>query len=294
MATQGATGSVRRLDVTPLEHLGARVEGVDLSTPIDEATFGGIYRAFLDHRVLSIPGQRLSSRQVLDVSARFGPLEAHVKKRFHHPDTPLMLVLSNVVEAGRAIGARDGGTFWHSDMSFAARPCRATLLYGIQIPDEGGDTLLADLTRAYEDLPDRLKTRLEGLQGVHDYAKADEISAAQGGQRSPLTEEEKKRVPRVTHPVVRTHPETGRKAIYITPGYTRCIDGLPEAESAALMDEIFAHCLQPQYQLRYRWRAGDVVIWDNAAVMHSATTLYLPADRHRTLWRTVISGDVPF
>ncbi|HEU5320306.1 MAG TPA: TauD/TfdA family dioxygenase, partial [Methylomirabilota bacterium] len=230
----------------------------------------------------------------VEVSRRFGPLEPHVKKRFHHPDSPLMLVLSNVVEDGRAIGARDGGTFWHSDMSFAPRPARATLLYGVQIPDEGGDTLFADLTRAYEDLPPELKARLEGLQALHDYAKADEISAMEGGARSPLTAEERRLVPPVRHPVVRTHPETGRKALYVTPGYTRSLVGMSEAESAALMAQIFAHCLQPRYELRYRWSVGDVVVWDNAAVMHSATTRDLPPDKHRTLWRTVISGDAPF
>lgn len=283
------------ITVTPLAAtLGARVDGVDIAVGLDDAAFATVYRAFLDRHVIAIPGQHLDPRQVVDFSRRFGPVEPHVKQTFHHPETPLVLVLSNRVVDGKPLGARDGGTFWHSDVAYRAKPARGTLLYAIEVPEEGGDTLFADLTQAYDDLPADMKQRLDGLRALHDYTKADEINTAQGGKRKPLTAAERAEVPPVAHPLVRAHPETGRKAIYISPAYTRRILDMPEAESEALMDELFAHCLRDKYRLTYKWRAGDVVVWDNAAIMHAATTLHLPADRHRTIWRTIISGDTPF
>jgi len=275
---------------TPLApSLGARIEGVDIAAGIDDAAFDRIYAAFLDRHVVSLPGQRLSADDVVAFSRRFGGVEPHIKRRFSHPDNPLVILLSNRVENGRPIGSQDGGTFWHSDVSYRERPARGTLLYAIEVPERGGDTLFADMIQAYEDLSEAAKVRLEGLEAEHDYAKADEISRAQGAKRPPLTEEERKLVPPVRHPVVRPHPETGRKALYVSPGYTRRIVGMDPAESDALLEELFAHATQERYRLLYQWQAGDVVVWDNAAVIHSATTLYDPPVGNRTLWRTVIT-----
>lgn len=286
MTTQGL--------VTPLGRtLGARIDGMDLAAPLDEAGFEVIHQAFLDWRVIAIPGQDLTPHEVVAFSKRFGPVEPHIKTRFHHPDTPLVLVLSNQSVGGKPLGARDGGTFWHSDVAYRARPARGTLLYSVEVPEQHGDTLFADMVAAYADLPEDFKRRLDGLQALHDYAMADETSAAQGAKRAPLSEAEKKKVPPVAHPLVRVHPETGRKALYISPGYTRRILGVSESESAALMARIFDHCLQDRYRFTYEWSAGDVVVWDNAAVIHSATTLFQPPVGPRTLWRTIISGDAP-
>jgi taurine dioxygenase len=282
------------ITVTPLSKtLGARIEGVDVSAPLDAATFAAIYRAYLDWHVIAIPGQALTPEQVVAFSRRFGPVEPHVKTAFHHPETPLVLVLSNRIIDGKPLGARDGGTFWHSDVSYRAKPARATMLYAVEVPQEHGDTLFANMTQAHEEMAPDLKRRLEGLQAVHDYSKADEISAARGARRAPLTAAEKKAVPPVAHPLVRTHPETGRKAIYATPAYGRRILEVSDDESEALMETLFDHCLRDRYRLRYRWRVGDVVVWDNAAVMHSATALDEPPVGHRTIWRTIISGEAP-
>ena len=288
---QSPNGTAHILPLTT--HLGARITGLDLGAGPNDEVFGEVYRAFLDWHVIAIPGQDLTPEGVVDLSRRFGPVEPHVKTQFHHPETPNLLVLSNRVTNGEAIGSRNGGTFWHSDVAYRERPAKATLLYAIEVPSEGGDTLFTDMTRAYEELPSELRRRLTGMKALHDYSKADEVDAAQGGKRVPLTDAEKMQVPPVTHPVVRTHPETGRKALFVSPGYTRRILGIPEAESEALLTELFDHCLRPQFRLTYTWERGDVVVWDNAAVMHSATSQHLPPNAHRTLWRTVISGETP-
>jgi len=274
--------------VSPLsENLGAIVNGVDLREPLSDADRRTLYQAFLDHHVIAIRGQDgLTPDQVLDLSRIFGPeLEPHTFTEFHHPDTPLIIVLSNRVEmGGKPKGLADAGTFWHSDVSYKEIPAKATLLYSVEIPDQGGDTLFCNLTAAYDALPDDMKTRLDGLTAVHDYTHSKRDILVEGKVAAPDPG---------THPVVRMHAETGRKAIYINPAYTTQINELNEAESDALMAEIFDHCLQDQFRMTYQWQPGDVLAWDNAAIMHSATTKNLDPAKHRTLWRTIISGDGP-
>jgi len=278
-------------EIEPLgETFGAEIRDLDLSRPLSAAEAGALREAFFERRVLAVPKQALNPRQLLEVSRRFGPdLEAHVLNQFHHPETPLIVVLSNRVVDGRPIGLKDGGSFWHSDNSYKARPAAATVLYAIEVPDDGGDTLFCDMTTAYDELPAQIRARLDGLTATHDYGYRDEV-AVREGRLAVLSEAQRKATPPVRHPVVRRHPVTGRKALYISPGITRAIDGLDEAESEALKQQLFEHCLKPRYCLRYRWRAGDVVAWDNPSLMHSATTKDLPAERPRTLWRTIVSG----
>ena len=276
------------------ESFGAAVEGVDLSEEIPPALAETLYRLFLDRHVLAIRGQNFGTDRLLALSRLFGPnLERHVLSQFHHPEEPLILVLSNRVVNGKPLGPRDGGSHWHSDNSYKPEPARATLLYAVEVPDEGGDTLFCNMTAAYEELPADLKARVEGRTATHDYGYRDDL-ARREGRLALLTPAQRAATPPVQHPVVRTHPETGRKALYVSPGVTRCIDGLEAAESEALKQALFAHCLQERYRLRYRWRAGDVVIWDNPAVMHSANTKDLPADKLRTMWRTIVSGGPTF
>ncbi|MFQ5765843.1 MAG: TauD/TfdA dioxygenase family protein, partial [Rhodospirillales bacterium] len=212
-------------------------------------------------------------------------LEPHLFEHFHHPETPLVMVLSNRTEDGKPKGMADAGTFWHSDVSYKPNPAKATVLYAVEVPEEGGDTLFCDLMAAYEALPAAMKARLDGLKAVHDYGHVPRDVFDRLDMTPP---------PDCVHPVVRTHPETGRKAIYVNPAYVVRIEGLPEDESEALKREIFDHCLQDRFRLRYAWRAGDVVAWDNAALMHSATTKDLDPTKHRTLWRTTISGGPAF
>ncbi len=270
--------------VTPMpEGFGAEITGVDLSKPIDDETRRVIYGAFLDHHLITVPGQTLNTEQTVAAGRIFGEgLEPHMFKRFHHPDTALIMVLSNRTDDGdKPTGMADAGTFWHSDVSYNPNPAKATLLYALEIPDEGGDTLFCDLTRAYEALADDIKEKLDGLRAFHDYdnVKRDIFSTM---KMTPP--------PECLHPVVRTHPETGRKAIYINPAYTTRFEGVDEDEGEALKKKIFSHCLGDRFRLRYKWRTGDLVAWDNAALMHSATTKTLDPAKHRTLWRVTVSG----
>ena len=273
------------IEVRPLESgIGAEIVGVDLKA-IDDAQSQAIYAAFLEYPVVAMRGQNgLSTDDVLAASRIFGPeLEAHLFSRYHHPDTPLVMVLSNRVDdGGKAKGLRDAGSFWHSDVSYKDVPAKATLLYALEIPEEGGDTLFCDMAKAYEGLTAEMKQRLHGLTAVHNYAHTPREIFRSGEVTPP---------PDCVHPVIRTNPESGRKAIYINPSYTVRIEGMCDEESEALKAEIFAHCLKDEYCARYKWRAGDVVAWDNAASMHAATTDKLDAARHRTLWRTIISGE---
>lgn len=283
------------LPYTPLgPGFGAAVEGIDLSAEVPSELANALYRLFLERHVLAIRGQSLTPERVLAASRLFGAdLEPHVLSQYHHAETPLILVLTNRSAGGKPLGVRDGGSFWHSDNSYKPQPAKATLLYALEVPEAEGDTLFCDMTQAYAELPAGLKAKVEGRTATHDYGFRDDLAVKEG--RIPvLTPEQRRATPAVHHPIVRTHPETGAKALYISPGVTRSIDGLDETESEALKAEIFAHCLDERFGLRYRWRAGDVVVWDNAAVMHSATTKDLAPEKSRTLWRTIISGGPTF
>lgn len=264
--------------------VGAEVLGVDLKSPSDDQ-LGAIYQAYLTHHIIALRDQDgLNTDDVMAASRIFGPqLEPHIFTRYHHPDTPLVMVLSNRVDGGgREKGLRDAGSFWHSDVSYKEVPAKATLLYALEVPDEGGDTLFCDMTAAYEGLSEALKQRLASLKAVHNYAHTPREIFKSGEVKPP---------PDCVHPVIRTNPETGAKSIYINPSYTVRIEGLPDDDSEALKREIYDHCMNDAYCMRYQWRTGDVVAWDNAASMHAATTDKLDPTRHRTLWRTIISGE---
>ncbi len=276
------------ITVAPFKNgFGAEIMGVDFTAPISDDDMQFIKDAFDHHHVLTFRGyDGLSTDQVLAASRLFGKdLEPHVFTQYHHPDEPLVMVLSNRVKDSKPAGLKDAGTFWHSDVAYKPEPARATLLYSLEVPDQGGDTLFCDLTAAYDDLSDEMKARLEGLKAWHFYAHQKRDLFDDGKVQSP---------PECLHPVVRTNPSSGRKAIYITPAYTVRIDGMSAEDSQALMDEIFDHCLQDKYRMAYKWRAGDIVVWDNAAVMHSATTKDLDPSKYRTIWRTIISGGPTF
>ncbi len=264
--------------------IGAEVLGVDLKA-IDDDARRAIHGAYLEHAIVSMPGQAdLATGDVLAASRIFGPeLEPHLFTRYHHPDEPLIMVLSNRVDAGgREKGLKDAGSFWHSDVSYKEIPAKATMLYALEIPEAGGDTLFCDMAKAYDGLSDAMKEKLQGLRAVHNYAHTPREIFRSGEVKPP---------PDCVHPVIRTNPETGRKSIYVNPSYTVRIEAMSEDESEALKHEIYRHCQQDAYCMRYVWRAGDVVAWDNGASMHAATTDKLDPTRHRTLWRTIISGD---
>ncbi len=280
-----------------VERLGqsfvARVHDLDLSQPLAAAEFAAIDEAWFAHRVLSFPRQQLTEPQLMAFSSHFGPLEKHVLRDYHHDIYPEILMLSTVVEDGEPQGLADAGSYWHSDVSYKAKPSRASSLYALEIPEQGGDTLFCDMAAAYDALPGAMKVRLDGLQAAHNYHHRNRVQVDKKGIRGELTAAQRAETPEVLHPVVRTQPETGQKALFINPGFTVRLEGMPASESAALLEELFSHCLQDRFCFRYKWEKGDVVAWDNAVTMHCATVLDLPAGSRRTMWRTIISGDVP-
>lgn len=274
---------------TPLSPFGVETSGVDLSRPLSPAGFDELERAFYANHVLALRAQDIDARQFLEFAQRLGPPQPHVIDQFHHPQDPNILVLSNVKVNGRPTGLQDAGSYFHTDYSYLAVPARATTLYSRVVPKVGGDTLFANQHAAYDDLPEAMKRRIEPLLAIHHYGNRQDVDEASRTAASRLNEAQKARMPVITHRIARTHPVTGRKALYGVSGSSFGIVGMPGDEARDLLDELAAHSTQPKYQLRFRYGVGDIVVWDNAALLHSAT-LIDPGDA-RTLWRiTVLEG----
>ena len=265
--------------------MGGEVTKVDLSLPLSDETFAEIREALHRHHVLAFRGQSLDASRFLAFASRFGPPEPHVLDQFHHPEVPDILVLSNVVKDGKPLGLADGGTYWHTDYSYLSIPARATVLYSIQVPQVGGETLFADQEQAYEDLPESMKKRIAGMVTLNVYGNRDDLDLASRTSAAPPTAEQKARrgATLIRHPLVRRHPHSGRKALYSVSGTSFAIEGMPDDEGLALLRELAAHSTQPKYRHSIKYGVGDVVVWDNASVLHSAT-LTNPA-HPRTLYR---------
>jgi taurine dioxygenase len=280
--------TIRRLDAP----LGAEVIGLDLSRPLSEEAFRRIHRAHLDHHVLVFRDMRITPQQHIDFSRRFGPLQIHVLHQFQLPGHPEILIVSNIRENGRPIGLGDAGCYWHSDISYVERPSLGSLLHAQELPSEGGDTLFANMHLAWETLPAELRRTIEGLRAEHWYLAKYEELQARSPWRPKLTEEQIAQVRPVVHPVVRTHPETGRKALFVSEHFTTRIVGIPEDESRQILGELFAHSVRPEHIYRHVWRDHDMVFWDNRSVIHLAAGC--PEHLRRKLYRTTIEGDAPF
>jgi taurine dioxygenase len=265
---------------------GLETSDVDVSQPLSAGAFDELERAFFRGQVLVLRGQSPTPAQYVAFARRLGPPEPHVIDQFHHPVDPNILILSNRKKDGQAVGLADAGTYFHTDYSYLQVPARATMLYSIEVPATGGNTLFANQHAAYDDLSEKMKQKIAPLVAVHHYGNRKEMNDASRVAASPLTPEQKAKMPLITHPLVRAHPVTGRKALYAVSGSSHSIVGIPEDEAVALLDELAAHATQPKYVLSYAYRVGDVVIWDNASLLHSAT-LTGPADP-RTLWRITI------
>jgi len=291
--TFAAADIVQDFEIRPFDAaLGAEVVGLDLNQPLSSADFQRIHRAHLDHHVVVFRDQRITPAQQVAFSRRFGPLQIHVLHQFQLANHPEILIVSNVVENGKPIGLGDAGHFWHSDLSYKEKPSLGSLLHAIELPAQGGDTLFANMHTAWETLPPALQRKVEGLRAEHTYlARYAELQ-----QRSPwrpnLTPEQIAQVKPVVHPVVRTHPETGRKALFVSEHFTTRIIGLPDDESRALLDELFAHSVKPEHVYRHQWREHDLVFWDNRSLLHLAGGT--PDDLRRVMYRTTIEGDTPF
>lgn len=279
--------------------LGAEI-GVDLSEPLDDATFRKIENAFHDNIVVFFRGQTLTNERHIAFSRRFGELEIHIVKKYLLPGHPEILLVSNVKnEAGEHIGLADAGFTWHSDVSYRQCPSRCSLLYAKEVPVRDGvvlgDTIFANCIAAYEALPETMKRQLDGLKAIHRYSSRRRV---ENSPRPKLTAAQIAETPDVAHPIVRTHPFTRRKAIYVTAG--ECIgivspngEGMPEDEALDLIAELDAHCIKPEFLYRHRWQVGDLMMWDNATAMHLAICDYALPDR-RLMHRTTVSGSKPF
>lgn len=272
--------------------LGAEILGLDLNRPLAQRDFQRIHKAHLDHHLLVFRDQRITPQQQVDFSRRFGPLQIHVLRNFQLPSNPEVLIISNIIEDGQPIGLGDAGHFWHSDLSYKETPSLGSLLHAQELPDEGGDTLFANMHLAYDTLPAALRNAVQGARAEHSYLAQYEELRRRSPFRPALTPAQIDEVKPVVHPVVRTHPETGRKALFVSEHFTTRIVGLPEDESRALLGELFAHSVKPEHVYRHRWAPHDLVFWDNRSLMHLAGGT--PAHLRRKLYRTTIEGDVPF
>jgi taurine dioxygenase len=273
---------------------GAEIK-FDLSSELDECTFAEIEQAFHDNIVIYFRDQRLSNERHIEFSRRFGELEIHVIKKYLLPNHPEILVISNIKdENGENIGLADAGLTWHTDVSYLKRPSRCSLLYAKEVPYRDGkplgDTLFTNTTAAYEALPEIMKRRLVGLRAIHRYSARKRVA---NSPRPKLTKTQLDQTPDVAHPIVRTHAWTGRKSLYVTAGECIGVEGLPHDEGLALIEELHAHCVRPEFQYRHKWQVGDLLIWDNATSMHIATRDYELPER-RLMHRTTVAAGVPF
>ena len=283
----------QRFDIVPFDApLGAEVVGIDLSQPLGAADFARVHRAHLDHHVLVFRDQRITPDEHVAFSRRFGPLQIHVLHQFALAAHPEVLIVSNIVENGRPIGLGDAGHFWHSDLSYKEKPSLGSLLHAQELPAEGGDTLFANMHLAWDTLPAYLRRAVEGRRAEHTYLARYAELQARSPWRPNLSAEQIAQVEAVVHPVLRTHPETGRKALFVSEHFTTRIVDLPEDESRALLDELFAHSVRAEHLYRHHWRAHDLVFWDNRSLMHLAAGT--PDHLRRKLYRTTIEGDAPF
>jgi taurine dioxygenase len=273
------------LQIRPLgAQIGVEVTGVDVRT-LDDAGFAPLYRAWLDHNVLVVREQTLEIADFLRYSRRFGVLHPHPSKMTRHPEHPEITLLG--VNKFRADGTLDqaiyrrGAETWHTDGAYDTEPFKATQLYALAIPSRGGDTHFASMYAAHDALPERLRARLAGRLGAFTYGGRARATAL-------LNPEDREWTP-VHHPIIRVHPETGRKALYFDPGKIVRIEGLEPAESDALIDELTERMIQPDAQYRHAWRKGDVVIWDNRCSYHRAAADY-PPEEDRIHWRVSIKA----
>lgn len=268
-------------------HTGAEVRGLDLSSPVDAETRAKLNSAFVDRGVLVVREQTLSSHQVLDAVRLFGEVFPQHNTRFALPDCPEIHHISNQdrFPDGRRYIPGEG---WHTDHSNDVRPPKATILHAVTLPRKGGDTQYANMAAAYEGLPEATRRRLDGLTAIHVYQ-----SSHSQRKLMALPTEAKERVPNaVLHPIVRTHPESGRRSIYLNPIRIEGIVGLDHKDALPLLEDLLAHATAPHFQYRHRWEPGDLVMWDNRYMLHKANGDY-DMNELRYLYRVMLKGDVP-
>ncbi len=268
-------------------HMAVAVSGIDLARLDSPDAQTNLRRLLNDNLVLCVRGQKLAPPAFRDAMARFGT-----------PMRRLQLAATSECDEVNIISSEDrdvlgdgkklvNGASWHTDDSFMREPCSLTMLYGVIVPPIGGDTQFVNMYAAYEALSPEMKMRIDGLKVIHKYQ-----SSRQTNRVSKRPEGEMKAMPEATHPLVRTHPETGRKALYLNANRMEQIVGMDRAESDRLLDELIAHAIKPEFQYRHKWRQGDVVIWDNRCTMHKANADYAEGER-RLMHRVIVAGTEP-
>lgn len=259
--------------------IGAELIGIDLGAELSDAQIGEVRRALLQYKVVFFRDQAISRRQHLEFARRFGPLEIH-------PATPKDQEDREILRIEHGPDNRGKENAWHSDVTWRTEPSLGSILRAIEIPPVGGDTLFADMGAAYDGLSAEMKRFVTGLTAVHDIARVF------AGRLGKSVEELHARFPPQEHPVVRTHPETGRQMLYVNTGFTDRIVGLSRTESDALLAHLYRQAEIPEYQCRFRWTENAIAFWDNRACQHYAASDYFPA--RRVMERATIAGDKPF
>jgi taurine dioxygenase len=271
--------------------LGARIEGVDLTNALDEGTFAAVRDAFYKYEVVYFRGSELSDEDHIRFSERFGELRK-LKLDQLHAKHPEIFIVSNIVEDGKHIGAYDAGLFWHTDGAYLKNPHAISALRALEVPLQDGrvlgDTVFASMSAAYDALSTSLKRQLEGLQAVHSIIHRHQKTLQSG--RKKEYNAAVKADPEAVHPVVRVHPITKRKCLYVSEGYTVKILGLPEHESQALIEKLTSHIARPEFHYRHNWREHDLVMWDDCSTQHKATFDYALPLRRRMHRTTVVNG----
>src|SRR3954465_13271598 len=278
------------------EALGAAIEGLDLSKPFAQEQLVAVIQALGRHGVVRFPRQTLTGRQLRDFSAQLGDLEINVGSAgYQEPDVPEVMILSNIVENGRAIGLADAGQGWHTDMSYSRMIAFANVLYGIKIPRRNGEPLgatqFSNMQAAYAGLPEEVKRNLDGKTVLHDFNKFWEMMRREKGSKRPaLTEAQRKAKPPVSHPIFLRHPLTGQRVLYCNPGYAVRINELPGKESDEMLEYLFEHQLKPEYLYTSSWQEGDVLVWEAIGTIHNAVADYGP-DEHRLVKRCQVMAN---
>jgi taurine dioxygenase len=269
--------------------LGAEISGICLDADLDEPLFRAVYRAFLRFQVLLFPPQELPPARQVALARRFGEVQVHVMNQYHADGFPELYRLSNLDEHGRPSGRHpDKGTLaWHTDGSWQRVTGQATIIYGEVMPAAGGETHFCDMYGAYERLDPAWKARIANLRAVHNL----DFSRNRRHGEDPLTEAQRRARPPVDHPVVRTHPETGRKCLFLG-DHAESIVGMPYEEGRALIDELNELAVHPELTYEHRWNARELLLWDNRCVMHRATA-YDAATQGRVIRRCTVLGEVP-
>ena len=271
--------------------IGIEVLDIDLAAPLDADSFAAIRSAWVAHTILLVRNQaHLQPEHLIAFARRFGELDEHDQPQYCLPGYPEVAMVSNVKEGGRYVGAPKAGRQWHSDAQYLRRPPSASLLWAKEVPPSEGSTLFANMLAAHDALDHALRERLRDVRINFSRTRAYSLYHP---ERPPLTDEEKARLPDVSHPVIRTHPETGRKALYVGgEQHGGTVIGMPAAEGEALMRELRTFATQPRFVYEHRWTVGDLIVWDNRSTMHCA--LPFDEDRHRRMmYRVQVAGDEP-